>query len=203
MFTWILGKSLLYRRCSKFRCVCLFVSSTHLRKLRVSSSGIPDTCLLQIGHAPVNIPDWNLARDAVHPARDRTRYRTIRHMPAAIRSTQNEHLTKTSHLLVDTQYPLNKIANIQSITKFCGSVIIGFLSLSFDVFSNVFLKENPLSHRFHWNTFFYVIPKNLYLLKWLKVKELGFFKQLFSFEDLDFFKDVNAWFINIAHLLPI
>lgn len=198
MFTWILGKSLLYRRCSKFRSVCLFVSSTHLRELRVSSSGIPDTCLLQIGHAPVNIPDWNLARDAVHPARDRTRYRTIRHMPAAIRSTQNEHLTKTSHLLVDTQYPLNKIANIQSITKFCGSVIIGFLSLSFDVFSNVFLKENPLSHRFH-----YVIPKNLYLLKWLKVKELGFFKQLFSFEDLDFFKDVNVWFMNIAHLLPI
>lgn len=178
VYHYYTGISLLYNMCSKFRCVCLFVSSTLLRALRVSSSGIPNTCLLQIGHAPVNIPDWNLARDAVHPARDRTRYRTIRHMPAAIRSTQNEHLTKTSHLLVDTQYPLNKIANIQSITKFCGSVIIGFLSLSFDVFSNVFLKENPLSHRFH-RTLFYVIPKNLYLLKWLKVKELGFLNNCF------------------------
>lgn len=174
MFTWILGKSLLYRRCSKFRCVCLFVSSTHLRELRVSSSGIPDTCLLQIGHAPVNIPDWNLARDAVHPARDRTRYRTIRHMPAAIRSTQNEHLTKTSHLLVDTQYPLNKIANIQSITKFCGSVIIGFLSLLFDVFSNVFLKENPLSHRFHWNTFLCYSKESL-SFKMIEGKRTGIF----------------------------
>lgn len=160
MFTWILGKSLLYR----------FVSSTHLRELRVSSSGIPDTCLLQIGHAPVNIPDWNLARDAVHPARDRTRYRTIRHMPAAIRSTQNEHLTKTSHLLVDTQYPLNKIANIQSITKFCGSVIIGFLSLSFDVFSNVFLKENPLSR-----TLFLCYSKESLSFKMIEGKRTGIF----------------------------
>lgn len=78
------------------------------------------------------------------------------------------------HLLVDTQYPLNKIASIQSITKFCGSVIIGFLSLSFDVFSNVFLKENPLSHRFHWNTFLCYSKESL-SFKMIEGKRTGIF----------------------------
>ena len=105
------------------------------RAFQVSSLGNPDTCVLQIGHAPVNIPDWNLARERPTPGARPNEI--LDNPPYACCYQINLKWALDKGILIVLSTMCTHLIWSQTLNRlqsFCGWVIIVFLSSLSDVF---------------------------------------------------------------------
>lgn len=101
----------------------------------MSSLGNPYTCVLQIGHAPVNIPDWNLARERPTPGARPNEI--LDNPPYACCYQINLKWALDKGILIVLSTMCTHLIWSQTLNRlqsFCGWVIIVFLSSLSDVF---------------------------------------------------------------------